>query len=86
MVCARLALAESARDVQRIQELTDELATAHRYIDSIDDQLYLQDLHLRRESDMRVMPLPPGGGVRTRQRGSGPRTKGGGSGRSGSSQ
>ncbi|KAF6139897.1 hypothetical protein GIB67_009744 [Kingdonia uniflora] len=51
----QLALAESARDVQRLQELTDELATAHRHIDSIDHQLYAHDLQLRRERDVRVV-------------------------------
>ncbi|KAF6135029.1 hypothetical protein GIB67_014078 [Kingdonia uniflora] len=37
----QLTLAESTRDAQRIQDLTDDLATAHMHINSIDDQLYL---------------------------------------------
>ncbi|KAF6150045.1 hypothetical protein GIB67_002827 [Kingdonia uniflora] len=49
----RLCLTESARDAQRMQELTGE------------------DLHLRRRRDVRVVPLPHGGGARTRQRRSG---------------
>ncbi|KAF6165263.1 hypothetical protein GIB67_030445 [Kingdonia uniflora] len=68
----RLILAESARDAQRLQEVDDELAITHRQIDSINHQLYAN-----------VMPLPPGGGSRTRQRGSGPRTRGGGTSRKG---
>ncbi|KAF6156577.1 hypothetical protein GIB67_022477 [Kingdonia uniflora] len=68
----RLVLAESARDAQRLQEVEDELAIARRKIDSIDHQLYAHDLQLRRGRDVRVVPLPPGGGARTRQRGSGP--------------
>ncbi|KAF6137888.1 hypothetical protein GIB67_014017 [Kingdonia uniflora] len=43
----------------------------------IDGQLYSHDLHLRRGHDVWVVPLPPGGGTRMRQRGSGPRTRGG---------
>ncbi|KAF6169304.1 hypothetical protein GIB67_013734, partial [Kingdonia uniflora] len=35
------------------------------------------DLQLRRGHDVRVVQLPPGGGTRTRQRGSGLRTRGG---------
>ncbi|KAF6157217.1 hypothetical protein GIB67_041678 [Kingdonia uniflora] len=73
----RLVLAESARDAQRPQEVEDELVIARRQIDSIDHQLYAYDLQLRRGSDVRVVPLPPGGGARMRQRGSGPRTRGG---------
>ncbi|KAF6156949.1 hypothetical protein GIB67_039710 [Kingdonia uniflora] len=66
----RLALAESARDVQRPQEVEDELAIARRQIDSIDHQLYAHvRLQLRRGHDVRVMPLPPGGGARMRKRG-----------------
>ncbi|KAF6135942.1 hypothetical protein GIB67_006834 [Kingdonia uniflora] len=73
----RFVLAESAQDAQRLQEVKDELAIARRQIDSIDHQLYAHDLKLRRGRDVRVVPLPPGGGARTRQRGSGPRTWGG---------
>ncbi|KAF6169186.1 hypothetical protein GIB67_013616 [Kingdonia uniflora] len=62
----RLALAEFVRDAQRLQELTDELATARRHIDSINHQLYAHDLQLRRGCDVRVVPLPPEGGARTR--------------------
>ncbi|KAF6143190.1 hypothetical protein GIB67_035604 [Kingdonia uniflora] len=36
-----------------------------------------EDLQLRRGNDIRVVPLPPGGGTRTRQRGSGLQTRGG---------
>ncbi|KAF6142029.1 hypothetical protein GIB67_037997 [Kingdonia uniflora] len=68
---------ESARDAQRPQEVEDELAIAHRQIDSIDHQLYAHDLQLRRECDVRVVPLPPEGGTRVRQHGSGLRTRGG---------
>ncbi|KAF6165621.1 hypothetical protein GIB67_002443 [Kingdonia uniflora] len=78
--------AESARDAQTIQDLTGEVATLRRYLDSIDDQLYAHDLHLRRGRNVRVVPLPPGGGARTRQRRSGLQTRGGGSGRSDPSQ
>ncbi|KAF6175966.1 hypothetical protein GIB67_003454 [Kingdonia uniflora] len=67
---------ESARDAQWFKELEDELAIAHMQIDSIDHQLYAHDLQLRRGRDVRVVPLPPGGGARTRQRGSGPQTRG----------
>ncbi|KAF6135197.1 hypothetical protein GIB67_035268 [Kingdonia uniflora] len=42
-----------------------------------------EDLQLRRWRDVRVVPLPPGGGARTRQRGSGPRTRGGSTNRRG---
>ncbi|KAF6166122.1 hypothetical protein GIB67_023832 [Kingdonia uniflora] len=42
-----------------------------------------EDLQLRRGCDVRVVSLPPGGGTRTRQRGSGPRTKGGSTSRRG---
>ncbi|KAF6158227.1 hypothetical protein GIB67_015021 [Kingdonia uniflora] len=74
----QLALAESARDARRLQELTDKNDTLRRHLDSVDDQLYAHDLHLRRGCDVRVVPLPAGGGVRTRQRGSGLRIRGGG--------
>ncbi|KAF6163490.1 hypothetical protein GIB67_029339 [Kingdonia uniflora] len=81
----RFCLAESAWDAQRIQKLTDKNATLRRHMDSVDDQLYSHDLHLRRGRDVRVVPLPPGGGARTRQgnRRLGPRTKGGGTSRRG---
>ncbi|KAF6172215.1 hypothetical protein GIB67_024837 [Kingdonia uniflora] len=69
----RILLTESVRDAQRLQEVEDELAISHRKIDSIDHQLYA---HLRRGRDIRVVPLPPGGGARTRQRGSYLRTRG----------
>ncbi|KAF6172771.1 hypothetical protein GIB67_000383, partial [Kingdonia uniflora] len=46
-------------------------------------QLYAHDLQLRRGRDVRVVPLPPGGDTRTRQRGSGPRTRGGSTSRRG---
>ncbi|KAF6160619.1 hypothetical protein GIB67_019559 [Kingdonia uniflora] len=72
--------AEPARDAQRLQESKDELDIAHMKIDSIDHQLYA---HLRRGRDVRVVPLPPTGGARTRQRRSGLRTKGGGTSRRG---
>ncbi|KAF6134888.1 hypothetical protein GIB67_002289 [Kingdonia uniflora] len=39
----RLVLAESTQDVQRLQEVQDELAIACRQIDSIDHQLYAHD-------------------------------------------
>ncbi|KAF6172777.1 hypothetical protein GIB67_042816 [Kingdonia uniflora] len=42
-----------------------------------------EDLQLWRGYNVRVVPLPPGGGTRTRQRGSGPQTRGGGTSRSG---
>ncbi|KAF6154318.1 hypothetical protein GIB67_026774 [Kingdonia uniflora] len=73
----QLILAESTRDAQRLQEVKDELAISRRQIDSIDHQLYAHDLQLRRGRDVWVVPLPPGGGARTRQRGSGLRTRGG---------
>ncbi|KAF6148405.1 hypothetical protein GIB67_036620 [Kingdonia uniflora] len=79
----RLVLTESARDAQRIQEVEKELAIASRQLDSIDHQLYAHDLQLRRWRDVRVVPLPPGGGARTRQRGSGPRTRRGSTSRRG---
>ncbi|KAF6154483.1 hypothetical protein GIB67_028375 [Kingdonia uniflora] len=63
---------ESARDAQRLQEFTDENVTLRRHLDSVDDQLYAHDLHLRRGCDVRVVPLPPGGGARMRQHGSCP--------------
>ncbi|KAF6147160.1 hypothetical protein GIB67_036879 [Kingdonia uniflora] len=62
----RLILAESARDAQRLQEVQDELVIARRKIDSIDHQLYSHDLQLRRGRDVRVVPLLPVGGVKTR--------------------
>ncbi|KAF6150633.1 hypothetical protein GIB67_022245 [Kingdonia uniflora] len=71
----RLVLEESTRDAQRLQEVEEQLAIARRQIDSIDHQLYSHDL--RRGRNVRVVPLPSGGGTRTRQRGSGPRTRGG---------
>ncbi|KAF6149667.1 hypothetical protein GIB67_017400 [Kingdonia uniflora] len=73
----RLVLPESARDAQRIQEVEEELVIARRQIDSIDHQLYAHDLQLRRGRGVRVVSLPPGGGARTRQCGSCPRTRGG---------
>ncbi|KAF6167758.1 hypothetical protein GIB67_027536 [Kingdonia uniflora] len=73
----RLCLAESARDAQRLQELTDKLATLRSHLDSVDDRLYTHDLHMRKGRDVRVVPLPAGGGAWTRQRGSGPRARGG---------
>ncbi|KAF6159287.1 hypothetical protein GIB67_032058, partial [Kingdonia uniflora] len=79
----RLALAESARDTKRLQELTDGLTTSYRHIDSIDHKLYAHDLQLRRGHDVRVVPLPHGGGTRTRQRRSGLQTRGGGTSRRG---
>ncbi|KAF6166762.1 hypothetical protein GIB67_005638 [Kingdonia uniflora] len=79
----RLVFAESARDAQRFQEVKDELVIARRQINSIDHQLYAHDQHLRRGHDLRVVPLPPGGGKRTRQHGSGPRTRRGSTSRKG---
>ncbi|KAF6172287.1 hypothetical protein GIB67_024909, partial [Kingdonia uniflora] len=49
----------------------------HRHLDSVDNQLYAHDLHLRKESDVRVVPLPAEGNARMRQRGSGSQTRGG---------
>ncbi|KAF6151238.1 hypothetical protein GIB67_002937 [Kingdonia uniflora] len=46
---------QSVWDAQRLQQLTNELAIAHRHIDSIDEQLYSYGLHLRRERDVRVV-------------------------------
>ncbi|KAF6169784.1 hypothetical protein GIB67_034176, partial [Kingdonia uniflora] len=63
---------QSARDAQRFLELTHENATLRRHLDSVDDQLYAHDLHMRRGRDVRVVPLPPGGGAKMRQRRSGP--------------
>ncbi|KAF6174793.1 hypothetical protein GIB67_031317 [Kingdonia uniflora] len=74
---------ETARDAQRLQELTDENATLRRHLDSVDGQLYVHDLHLRRERDVRVAPLPPGGGMRMRQPRSGLQTREGGTSRRG---
>ncbi|KAF6133948.1 hypothetical protein GIB67_040712 [Kingdonia uniflora] len=79
----RLVLTESMRDAQRFKELEDELVISHMQIDSINHQLYAHDLQLRRGSDVRVVPLPPEGGTRTRQRGSGLRTKRSGTNRRG---
>ncbi|KAF6166911.1 hypothetical protein GIB67_020140 [Kingdonia uniflora] len=76
-------LTESARDAQMFQDLTGEVTTLRRHLDSADDQLHAHDLYLRRGRDVRVVPLPSGGGAGTKQRGSGPQTRGGGSGRSG---
>ncbi|KAF6154024.1 hypothetical protein GIB67_026678, partial [Kingdonia uniflora] len=59
--------AESARDAQRLQELTDENATLRRHLDSVDDQLYAHDLHLSRGRDVRVVLLPLGGGARSKR-------------------
>ncbi|KAF6140783.1 hypothetical protein GIB67_042196, partial [Kingdonia uniflora] len=78
-----ISLPESARDAQRFQEVEDELTIARRKIDSINHQLYAHDLQLRRGRDVRVVPLPPKGGARTRQCRSGPRTKEGGTSRRG---
>ncbi|KAF6137025.1 hypothetical protein GIB67_030789 [Kingdonia uniflora] len=79
----RVILAEYAQDVQRLQEVEDELSIARRNIDSIDHQLYAHDLQLRRGRNVRVVPLPSRGGARTRQRESGLRTRGGGTSRRG---
>ncbi|KAF6152417.1 hypothetical protein GIB67_038040 [Kingdonia uniflora] len=73
----RLTLAENAGEAQRINEFTDENATLRGHLGSADDQLYALDLHLRRGCEVRVVPLPLGGGTRTRQPGSGPQTRGG---------
>ncbi|KAF6157737.1 hypothetical protein GIB67_037310 [Kingdonia uniflora] len=59
---------QSARDAQRFKELENELVIAHKKI---------EDLQLRRGRDIGVVPLPPRGGVRTRQRESSPQTRGG---------
>ncbi|KAF6159462.1 hypothetical protein GIB67_032233 [Kingdonia uniflora] len=74
----RLALAESVRDAQMIQDLIGEVTTLRRHLDSVDDQLHAHDLQLRRRHVVRVVTLPPGGGSWTRQRGSGLRARGGG--------
>ncbi|KAF6142643.1 hypothetical protein GIB67_015129 [Kingdonia uniflora] len=68
----RLCFTQSARDGQRMQEFTDEVATLRRHLDSVDNQLYAHDLHLRRGRDVRVVLLPLRGGLSNRQRGSGP--------------
>ncbi|KAF6160520.1 hypothetical protein GIB67_019289 [Kingdonia uniflora] len=68
----RLCLIESARDTRRMQELTGKVATMRRHLDSVDDQLYAHDLHLRRGRDIWVVPLLLGGGTRMRQHRSGP--------------
>ncbi|KAF6149240.1 hypothetical protein GIB67_026096 [Kingdonia uniflora] len=72
---------KSAQDAQRLKELTDKNVTLRRRLDSVDDQLYTHDLHMRRGRDVRVVPLPPGGGAKTGQSRSGPRTRGGGTSR-----
>ncbi|KAF6133883.1 hypothetical protein GIB67_040647 [Kingdonia uniflora] len=82
MVCGDSSL-QSLRETQRLQELTDELVIAHRQIDSIDHQLYAHDLQLRRGHDVQVVPLPPGGSAKTRQRRSGWQTRRGGTSRRG---
>ncbi|KAF6144677.1 hypothetical protein GIB67_006169 [Kingdonia uniflora] len=69
---------EPVRNAWRLQELKDKLVIAHKQIDIIEHQLYAHDLQLRWGRDIRVVPLPLGGGARTRQRRSGPRTRGGG--------
>ncbi|KAF6135077.1 hypothetical protein GIB67_040388 [Kingdonia uniflora] len=79
----RLILVESARDAQRLHEVEDELAIVRRQIDIIDHQIYAYDLQLGRGRDVRVVPLPPGGSARMKQRGSGPRTRGGSTSRRG---
>ncbi|KAF6152647.1 hypothetical protein GIB67_008084 [Kingdonia uniflora] len=79
----RLVLTESVQDAQRFKEFEDELTIAYMQIDSIDHQLYAHDLQLRRGRDVRVVPLPPGGGARKRQGRSGLRTRGGGTSRRG---
>ncbi|KAF6150888.1 hypothetical protein GIB67_020971 [Kingdonia uniflora] len=81
----RLALAEAARDAQTNQDLTDKNVALIRNMDSLNDQLYSHNLHLRRGNEVRAVPLPPGGGARTRQgtREHGPRTRGIGSSRKG---
>ncbi|KAF6134335.1 hypothetical protein GIB67_005727 [Kingdonia uniflora] len=71
----RLVLVESVRDALRLQELTDENDTPKKNLDSVDEQLYAHDLQLRRGCDVRVVQRPPGGGARTRQCGSGLRTR-----------
>ncbi|KAF6165412.1 hypothetical protein GIB67_018856 [Kingdonia uniflora] len=73
---------KSARDAQRLQQLTDKNDTL-RHLDSVDDQLHAHNQHLRRGHDVRVVPLLPGGGARMRQRGSSLRTRGGGTSRRG---
>ncbi|KAF6160116.1 hypothetical protein GIB67_018896, partial [Kingdonia uniflora] len=59
--------AESARDAQRLQELTNKNATLRRHLESVDDQLYVHNLHLRKGCDVRVVPLPLGGCVKMRR-------------------
>ncbi|KAF6150947.1 hypothetical protein GIB67_026868, partial [Kingdonia uniflora] len=77
----RLCLTEYAWDAQRMQELTNEVATPRRHLDSVDDQLYAHDLHLRMGRDVQVVSLSPRGSAMTMQRGSGPLTRGGGTSR-----
>ncbi|KAF6172803.1 hypothetical protein GIB67_034655 [Kingdonia uniflora] len=79
----RVVLAKSVRDAQRHQEVENELVIARRQIDSLDHQLYAHDLQLRRGRNVWVVLLPPGGGTRVRQRGSGPQTRGGSTSRRG---
>ncbi|KAF6171396.1 hypothetical protein GIB67_009537 [Kingdonia uniflora] len=64
----RLALAESARDAQRLQELADGVVTLRSHLATVDDQLYAHNLHSRMERDVWVVLQPAGGGARTRQR------------------
>ncbi|KAF6175846.1 hypothetical protein GIB67_003334 [Kingdonia uniflora] len=73
----RLALTESARDTQRLQELTDKNATLRRQLDSVDELIYVNDLHLRRGRDVRVVLRSAESIARTRQHKSGLRTRGG---------
>ncbi|KAF6147930.1 hypothetical protein GIB67_016561 [Kingdonia uniflora] len=63
----RLVLAEFVLDAQTIQDLTDKNTALRRNMDSIDDQLYSHNLHMRRECEVRVVSLPPRGSARTRQ-------------------
>ncbi|KAF6135124.1 hypothetical protein GIB67_040435 [Kingdonia uniflora] len=79
----RLIHTEYMRDAQGFKKFEDKLAIAHRKIDSIDHQPYAHDLPLKRGRDVQMVPLPPGGGARTRQCGSGLRTRGGGTSRRG---
>ncbi|KAF6157066.1 hypothetical protein GIB67_041527 [Kingdonia uniflora] len=79
----RLVLVESAWDAQRLPEEEKEFSIARRQIESIDHQIYAHDVQLRRGRDVRVVPLLPGGGARTRQHESGLRTRGGSTSRRG---
>ncbi|KAF6144125.1 hypothetical protein GIB67_004798 [Kingdonia uniflora] len=67
-----LPIHQSVRNAHMLLELTDENATLRRLLDSVDDQLYAHDIHLRRGRDVQVVPLLPGGGAKTRQRGTSP--------------